>query len=120
VNGLVVVCRAQPQSSRDLTLLEALLAFCGLILDVVAVNLPKAVTLRFNSHDKEVDWNVVLLAKSLIFLHKTDNYLSLFGNRKSILRVVEPLVIGIKMHLCILCLFVTVGKIGVGTTVCDT
>ena len=69
------------------------------MFDIVTVDFPKAVTLRFNSYDKEVDWNVGLFAESKIFLHKTDNDLSLFGNGKSVLRIIEPLIIGVEMYL---------------------
>ena len=62
MNWLVVVCRIQPKRRSDLTLTEELPALCGLMLYVVTVKLPKAFTPRFNSHDKEVDWDIIFIS----------------------------------------------------------
>jgi len=51
-----------------------------------------------------------------ILLHQTDDHLSLLGDGKSILRVVEPPVIGVQVDLSVFGLFVTVGEGGVRAT----
>ena len=119
MDRLVVVGWVEPEGASDFSLLEALETLGSLILDVVSVHFPKSVTLRLNSHDEEVNGNVSLLAQSKILLHQTDDDLSLFGHSEAVLRVVEPLIVGVEVDLGVLGLFITISEGRVGTTVSD-
>lgn len=59
VNWLVLVGWAQRQSASDFTLLESLETLSSLVLDVVAIDLPKTVAFGANTHNQEVDGDVV-------------------------------------------------------------
>ena len=119
VDGLVVVGGVQPECARDFTLLKALQTLGRLELNIITIDLPKAIPLRFHSHDEEVDGDVGLFAKSEILLHQTDDHLRLLCNGEAVLGVIEPLVIGVEVHLRVLRLLVTIGEGGVGSTVSD-
>lgn len=120
MNGLVVVGWREPKCARNFTLLEALEAFGSFELNVVTVDLPESVTLRFNSDDQEVDGDVGLLAERAILLHQTDNDLCLFRNGKAVLRIVKPLVIRVEVHLGVLGFLVTISECRVGSTMGDS
>jgi len=100
-------------------LLKTLQALGCLQFNIIAVDFPKAISLGANSHNQEVDWNIVFAAQSEIFLHQRDNHLGFLSDRKAILWVVKPLVVGVQMHLCVLCFFITVSQSGVRTTMSD-
>jgi len=49
------------------------------------------------SHHNEVDGNVLLIARLLVFLHQRNYHLSLLVHRKSEHRVVEPFVFRVQL-----------------------
>ena len=53
-------------------------------------------------------------------MHETDDDLSLLGHSEAVLRIVEPLVIGVKVHFRVLRLFISVSKSWVRSTMSDT
>lgn len=105
---LLVMLWCQPACLSNLSLSKSLQTFGSLKNDITFIDLPESISLRLNSHNQEVDWNVWPLAHFLIFLHQTENDVSLFGHRDTELWVVEPSIIGIILHIGLLVLLLWV------------
>jgi hypothetical protein len=69
VDRLVFVGWTERQSAGDFSLLEALQALGCLQFNVVLVNFPETISLGSDSHNQEVDWNVLIVAEGGVFLH---------------------------------------------------
>ena len=108
MHRLVVVSRAEVKCASDFSLFKALNTSGSLQLDIIWINFPESIALRFDTYYQEVDGNVRLFAQGNIFLHKADDYLSFLGHREAILRVIKPLFICVKMSLCVLTLFIAI------------
>ena len=98
VAWLLVVSGGKPDSASNLSLGKALATFGSLQHDVVPVDFPKAIALRSDSYNHEVNRNVGSLASVHILLHQRDYHLSLLLHTQAVLRVVEPLVIGVQVN----------------------
>ena len=83
----------KPNSGGDLSLLESLQALSSFEDNVFSVDLPESITSGFDPHDDKVYWDVRLFCDVNILLHETDDDLGLFVDCKSILWIIEPLII---------------------------
>lgn len=95
VARLLIVLWSQPASLGDFTIAESLKTLGSFHHDIAFVDLPKSVSLRFDSNNQEVYGNVWSLRNFLILLHQTENYVGLFSDRYSELGVVKPSIISI-------------------------
>jgi hypothetical protein len=77
VHWLLVVLWSQPTSLRDLTLAKSLETLRGFQHDIGLVDLPKPISLRFDSDHKEIDWDVWPLAHFFVLLHQAENDIGL-------------------------------------------
>ena len=116
VDILLVVLGVQPYSPGNFPLFEPLTTLCGLKNDVILVDFPESVSLGFHPYHRKVDRNVWSLRDVLILLHKRDNHLSALSNGEAVLWVVEPAVVGVKLHIGVFVLFISVSLHRVGTT----
>jgi hypothetical protein len=112
----LVMLRGQPHSSSNFSLLESLPAFSCLEYDIVLVDLPKSVSLGFHPDDHKIDGNVRSLRYFLVLLHQRHYQLSSLSDSDTILRVVEPAVVGVELNISLLVLLVSVCLDRVGST----
>jgi len=99
VAGLLVMRGLQPDRGRNFALAKPLEALGSLQHDILLVNFPKTVSFGANSHNEEVDWNVRFLRNIFIFLHERNDDLRFLGHTQSILRIVEPLLVRVLLHV---------------------
>ena len=116
VDVLLVMLGVQPHSPGNFPLFEPLTTLSGLKNDVILIDFPESVSLGFHPYHRKVDRNVWSLRDVLILLHERDNHLSALSNGEAVLWVVEPAVVGVKLHIGVFVLLISVSLYGVGTS----
>lgn len=80
VHMFLIMDGIKPNGLSDFALFESLTALGRLKDDVVPVDFPEAVSLRFDPYNHEVDGDVGSLGDLFIFLHEGDDQLGLFSD----------------------------------------
>ena len=73
MNWLFVMLRSQPATLSDFSLTKSLKSFRCFKNNIFFADLPKSISLRFDSNNHEVHWNIRPLRNFFILLHQTNN-----------------------------------------------